>query len=112
MENNYNDLIGDIIKSSKSMDDIKGKGKPLSKEYLRKDTFQHFQKIAKEAGYLPEWLNLQKEIHHELTLIQPGKQNMDKINNKIRKYNKLCPAPLQKPLVNEDNFKDECHRWK
>ncbi|MGD6874277.1 DnaJ family domain-containing protein [Sutcliffiella horikoshii] len=97
MDREYNDLIGDILKESGEKD-IKGKGKPLSKEYLQMDTYQNFQKIAREAGYLPEWLKLQKEISLLLESCQTTK-DLKIINKKIKEHNNICPFPMQKGFV-------------
>ncbi|WP_371931562.1 hypothetical protein [Bacillus sp. MMSF_3328] len=51
MDRKYNDLIGDILENAGEKDNFNGKGKPLPKEYLEQDTYQRFQKIAKDAGY-------------------------------------------------------------
>ena len=48
------------------MDNLKGAGKPLSKEYFSGDTFQHFQRIAEDAGYKPHWLKLRHEIRDDI----------------------------------------------
>lgn len=98
MERKYNDLIGDILDASEEKDNYKGKGKPLPKAYLEMDTYQHFQKIARDAGYLPPWLQLQKEISQ---LVHSCKTDLDvrDINEKISKYNTMCPNPMQKNLI-------------
>lgn len=88
------------------MDNLAGHGKPLSQEYFSGDTFQHFQRIAKDAGYKPHWLNLQHEIRDELiaiTAIQRAdaatelELRIEKANEKIAEYNKSCP-----PLCRRD----------
>lgn len=97
MEKKYNDLIGDILEASGEKDNVnyKGKGKPLPKDYLKMDTFQHFQKIAKDAGYLPPWLALQKEIS-QLVHTCETEQHVKVINKKINQYNKSCPPSMQR----------------
>ena len=112
MEREYNDLIGDMLEASgeKDKDNYKGKGKPISKEYLKMDTFQHFQKIAKDAGYLPPWLQLQKEISQ---LVHSCETDLDVkiINEKISRYNTLCPTPMQKNLISLDELVDAKRIW-
>lgn len=100
MDRKYNDLIGDILSSSGEKDkhNEKWKGKPIPKDYLEMDTFQHFQKIAKDAGYLPPWLKLQKEIS-QLVCSCKTEQDIKAINEKIRKYNTICPTQMQKNLI-------------
>jgi len=109
MDKKYRDFIGDILSASGEKDNYqgKGKGKPLSKKYVEKDIFQNFQEKAKDAGYLPAWLQLQKEIS---ALIDDAKthEDVDIINEKVRKYNQICPPPMQKMRV----FLDELDRAK
>ncbi|GEN85917.1 DnaJ family domain-containing protein [Oceanobacillus sojae] len=112
MDRKYNDLIGDMIKENDYSyeKNLPGKGKPLSKDYIQKDTFQHFQKIAKDAGYLPPWLKLQKEIG---LLVQDAQTEGDikKINKQIKKHNRICPAPLQKKFVSLANLEAAKKEW-
>ncbi|QUW22806.1 DUF1992 domain-containing protein [Sporosarcina sp. Marseille-Q4063] len=119
----YNDLIGDILKKHTAdggMDNLKGAGKPLSKEYFSGDTFQHFQRIAQDAGYKPHWLKLRHEIRDDLlsvidliTLRTDSEINelIININEKISEYNKACPPPLQKGQVSQQNIKAASEHW-
>lgn len=120
----YNDLIGDMLSNDEHKGEIghlKGAGKPLSKEYLSGDTFQHFQRIAKDAGYKPYWLKLQHEIRDELTLLVERKNSIEqnelevqitKINEKILEHNKACPPPLLKGRVSSSTIETAVERWK
>ncbi|VDG97105.1 Domain of uncharacterised function (DUF1992) [Lysinibacillus sphaericus] len=118
----YNDLMGDIIKKHAEeggMDNLPGKGKPLSQEYFSGDTFQHFQRIAEDAGYKPHWLNLQQEIREDVHLLADFyeanitvdlEDRLEKINEKVYKYNRLCPRPMQKGPVSLDTIKNVLER--
>ena len=120
----YNDLIGDIMRKHTEeggMDNLKGQGKPISQEYFSGDTFQHFQRIAKDAGYKPHWLKLQHEISIELQgiakLVQADPAcdmttRIDKVNEKIAEHNKSCPAPMLKGSVTFTNLEASLERWK
>jgi phosphoribosylaminoimidazole carboxylase (NCAIR synthetase) len=110
MERKYNDLIGDILKETGEKDNYKGKGKPISKEYLEMDTFQHFQKIAKDAGYLPSWLKLQKEIS-QLVYSCKTEQDVTAINQKICKHNTICPTQMQKNLISLEEIEQAKNVW-
>ena len=110
MERKYNDLIGEILAGAGEKADYKGKGKPISKEYLEMDTYQHFQKIAKDAGYLPPWLQLQKEIA-ELVHSCTTQQDIEIINDKIRKHNKICPTQMQKGLLSLERLEEALKFW-
>ena len=121
--NPRNDLIGDILKEySKTggMDNLPGAGKPLPAEYFSGDTFQHFQRLANQAGYKPYWLELQHkirdEIHKTIVLLKAGKKsevelNIVLINEKIYKFNQSCPPPLQKGSVTVQNLEAAKERW-
>lgn len=118
-----NDLMGDILRNyekSGGMDRIKGMGQPISDEYFSGDIFQHFQKIAKDAGYKPHWLKLQHEIRDELqdiasTYTHGLKEGLHfritKVNEKIMAYNKSCPPPMQKSTVRLDSVENAVSRW-
>lgn len=107
----YNDLMGDILKKHTAeggMDNLKGQGKPLSQEYFSGDTFQHFQRIAKDAGYMPQWLKLQHDIRDEVAAIAEDyaanpvadlDNRIAQLNSKIFAYNQSCPPPMQKGSV-------------
>lgn len=110
MDRKYNDLIGDMIKASDNKDEFKGNGQPLPKNYMKKDVFQSFQEKAKDAGFLPPWLELQKEI---AILVHAAKteDDIELINTKIKKHNNICPAPMQKNLVSLINIEKAKKFW-
>ncbi|MBD7944784.1 DnaJ family domain-containing protein [Psychrobacillus sp. FSL K6-2684] len=118
-----NDLMGDILRNYEKtggMENLKGAGKPLSEEYFKGDIFQHFQKVAKDAGYKPHWLKLQHEIRDELqhiaTKYAQGLNEdlhfrVTKVNEKILAYNKSCPPPMQKSTVKLESVENALNRW-
>ncbi|MDI2587374.1 MULTISPECIES: DnaJ family domain-containing protein [unclassified Psychrobacillus] len=118
-----NDLIGDILRNYEKtggMDNLKGQGKPLPDEYFSGDIFQHFQKIAKDAGFKPHWLKLQHAIRDELKDIakkyadgqKDGLQfRVTKVNEKIIEYNKSCPPPMQKGVVRLETIDVSSQMW-
>ncbi|SDN65498.1 DnaJ family domain-containing protein [Alkalicoccus daliensis] len=106
----YRDPIGDILKKSNDLDENSGKGKPMSKEYQKYDTYQQFEKVARNAGYLPEWIKIQHQISEALSALESFKELKD-INKLIKKYNKRCPPPLQKTLITEENYERQKLRW-
>ncbi|WP_246055983.1 DnaJ family domain-containing protein [Alteribacter natronophilus] len=107
----YRDPIGDMLKNSQNDDEeLKGKGKPLPKEYHSRDVFQQFQKVAREQGFLPEWLKLQKDIYARLCA-GPDEAEVEEINLLIRKYNRTCPPQLQKGLVTVENAERRREKW-
>jgi len=112
MNKKYNDLIGDILESSGEKDNFtgKGKGKPLPKNYMEKDILQNFQEKAKDAGFLPPWLTLQKEI---ISHLQTAENDYDikSINKKIKKYNLICPTSMQKSLISRENLDKAKNHW-
>lgn len=120
----YNDLIGDILKSHAKeggMENLKGQGKPLPKEYFSGDTYQHFQRIAKDAGYKPHWLKLQHEIRdelHAISRLQAENIEVDLqdrvigLNQKIDEHNKHCPPPMLKGRVTVESIERAKEFWK
>ncbi len=118
-----NDLTGDILREygkTGGMNNLKGQGKPLSDDYLTGDVFQHFQKIAKDAGFKPPWLKLQHEIRDEIQEIASLKKSgqleglqfrITKANEKIIAYNKACPPPLQKGPVGLSSIENAIQYW-
>lgn len=112
MDRKYNDLIGDILESSGEKDNYtgEGKGKPLSKNYQKRDVFQNFQEKAKDAGFLPPWLKLQKEIASSVHSAEK-ESDIKAINKKIKKYNSMCPMPMQKSPISLDNLEKAKKVW-
>lgn len=111
MERKYRDIVGERIKESNTdLQNLPGMGKPLPKDYTQKDTFQHFQKIVKDAGFLPPWLQLQKEIASLLHEAET-ESDIEEINKKVKKYNRMCPNPLQKNLVSLSNLEKSKKSW-
>ncbi|MUV38969.1 hypothetical protein JNUCC1_02841 [Lentibacillus sp. JNUCC-1] len=112
MDREYNDLIGDILEASGEKDNYsgEGKGKPIPKTYLKRDLFQNFQEKAKDAGFLPPWLEMQKEIS---ALIHAAETENDVklVNKKIKKYNTTCPPPMQKPPITLQSLERAKEVW-
>lgn len=118
-----NDLIGDILKEyakTGGMDNLPGAGKPLPEEYFSGDIFQHFQRVANEAGHKPHWLKLQHEIRdgiqEAILQLSKGKRSdvqlrVALLNDKIREFNQSCPTPLQKGSVKVENLDRALERW-
>ncbi|MFD1333961.1 DnaJ family domain-containing protein [Oceanobacillus iheyensis] len=112
MDRKYNDIIGDILKDSGEMNrkDLNGMGKPLPKDYVKRDVLQNFQKIAKDAGYLPYWLKLQKEIAIQLQAVNNEKE-LKKINKRIKEYNRVCPPSMQRPTIEYEELEKAKTNW-
>lgn len=124
LNQHHSDLIGDILKKHTEeggMTNLKGFGKPLSPEYFSGDTFQHFQKIANDAGYKPYWLKLQHEISIELqsivNLLQSDptadmNNRLNRVNEKVVEHNKCCPPPMLKGRILIDKLENSLLQWK
>lgn len=112
MDRKYNDLIGDILEASGEKDNYTGdgKGKPLPTDYLKKDLLQNFQEKAKEAGFIPSWLILQKEITG-LVHAAETEQDISLINQKIKTYNTMCPTPMQKLPIHLGQLEKAKKAW-
>lgn len=101
---------------------LPGFGKPLPKNLFSGDIYSNFLKTAKEAGYLPPFVALQKEIRDAmaklLKLIEGGSTGIeinsliDEINVKVKKYNMECPTSMQKMLVSLEDIELHAKIWK
>lgn len=113
MDKKYNDLIGDILEASGEKDNftLEGMGKPLPKGYVERDIFQNFQQIAKDAGYLPYWLKLQKEISYLVHQNTTTEKDLKKINKKIKEYNSVCPPSMQKLPIEKGELENAKGNW-
>lgn len=121
---NNNNLIDQIVKDSKFDEEVKknpGFGKPLPKSFFSGDLYSNFLNIAKNAGYLPPWINLQKEIRGKMALtlkmIEQNaieskiKSSIGEINVKIAKYNDACPPSMQRGGITLENIADRYKFW-
>ncbi|MFD0616554.1 DUF1992 domain-containing protein [Paenibacillus sp. GCM10027629] len=96
--------------------DLPGKNKPL--EVSQGDVLHS---VLKTAHVLPAWLELQHEIREEIRLLleQQDEQTLmnmnervDKINQKIGKYNQLVPSSLfQKRKVSAESLHEQYENW-
>ncbi|OIJ12884.1 hypothetical protein BKP35_09975 [Anaerobacillus arseniciselenatis] len=116
------DLIGDMLKAKEKdvlYEKPRGMGKPLSREVLEGDVLD---RTVKHAGYLPEWIKLQNEVRDRLlkviTLINTNPcdddidQEFQSINKFIKKYNQICPAKMQKMLVDREHVEKQVDSWR
>lgn len=95
-------------------DDLPGKGKPIKIE-----DGDVLTGIMRNANYQPAWIELRKEIAADLKRItdrsgmNPSMEaELELINQKIRKYNRLVPNPLlQKGLVSGTNLHSAYDKW-
>jgi hypothetical protein len=118
--------MGDITKGFNLDEDIKsnpGFGKPLPSRLFKGDIYSNFLNTAREQGFQPPWVTLQKEIKIQIASLlsfmetEPegeakglGKK-VEEINVKIRKYNFSCPPQLQKRLVKLETLKQQAKNW-
>lgn len=105
------------------LDDLPGKGRPLPDDFFREDPYQPEaamdQKILAEAGLLPEWLKLRKQISLDLEWVRANRgesrakgarsgdpvypdptweERVLRLNEAIHKFNRTCPPMMQIPL--------------
>ncbi|WP_045516766.1 DUF1992 domain-containing protein [Neobacillus niacini] len=100
---------------------LPGFGKPLPKNLFSGDIYSNFLKTAKEAGYVPPFVALQKEIRQDmanlLKMIEVGSKEVeinsfiDKMNAKIKKYNMECPTSMQKMLISLEDIELHAKIW-
>lgn len=120
----YRDPVGELIREHErkgGFDNLPGRGRPLSKEYLKSDTFDT---LLKRNGFVPSWVRLQREIRQELGQMLEEqaieaiserriKKEISRINKKVRRYNQLCPAPsLQRHLIEKENLHRQYESWR
>lgn len=113
------DWLGDIInKDDKNEGKLKGMGKPLSRDILEGNVLD---RTVKNAGYLPQWVALQHEVRDRLHKVLPllddissrneVEEEISSINLLIRKYNSICPTPMQKMVITFEEVKSQINRW-
>lgn len=98
-----------------------GYGKPLPKTILHGSIYDNFLNTAKQAGYLPPWIKLQQDIRKLVSqAVTLKSSNVDgnlqsyinEINEKVAKYNSICPSHLQRVLVTEELLEQQYDRWR
>ncbi|MDQ0174773.1 DnaJ family domain-containing protein [Bacillus chungangensis] len=122
--NDHVDLMAQIYQDFEKNEDMKsnpGFGKPLPKNLFKGDVYQNFLNTAKNAGYLPPWIKEQKEIKEKLSALLPFIEEnsaeakianmIAEINEKIKKYNKMCPPQMQRGMINADNVRKQYELW-
>jgi Domain of unknown function (DUF1992) len=100
---------------------LPGFGKPLPKNLFSGDIYSNFLKTAKEAGYLPPFVELQKDIKQDMAklikLIDDGTSEekinrfIDDMNVKVKKYNIECPTSMQKMLISLEDIELHAKIW-
>ncbi|MCT8138183.1 DUF1992 domain-containing protein [Anaerobacillus sp. CMMVII] len=109
------DWLGDMINRDEK---LKGMGKPLSREVLEGNVLD---RTIKNAGYVPQWIAIQQDVRDRLGKIillleTPSEtdqlnQEIAEINILVKKYNSLCPTPMQKMLISLDQAKSQIKSW-
>mgnify|MGYP001251288733 CR=1 FL=1 len=115
----YNSLIDQAVAEymeSGNFDVEKWKGKPV--EVPEGDPLDS---VLKNANILPPWLQLRKEIIKDMKALIDWidaekndfiEEKIEKINTKIRKYNRQVPSYLlQKGLISSENIREKYESW-
>lgn len=110
------DAVAEFAKKG-GFDDLVGKGKPLKLE-----EGDAFTGVLKHANFVPAWVALRKEIAGDMQRFierseaEPNadlNKQLDEINQKIRKHNRLVPSgALQRGLVTGENIKWKYEHWR
>ncbi|WP_223067936.1 DnaJ family domain-containing protein [Paenibacillus caui] len=93
--------------------DLPGKGKPVQIE----ESDDLYTRTLKSSNLIPAWLALRKEIVRDMKTILDNIQTNDEdqieqLNQKIRKYNRQVPNPLlQKGVVTSQNIQEKYEKW-
>ncbi len=111
------EMINDHAKEG-GFDNLEGKGKPLSMEYLQSDIMDG---ILKEAHVIPDWLILQHEIRDEIGKLKDAltclgehelQGEIKRINKMIVRFNNSVPTlMLQRGILFTDNIDYQFERW-
>ena len=117
-------LMDQIAKEYSLDEDAKklpGFGKPLPSHLFKGDMYSNFLNQAKNAGYLPPFVDLQKQIRAQLEVVKKlilenQKESelekvIDEINAKIKKYNECCPPKMQRGKVTLAGIERACEIW-
>jgi len=99
---------------------LPGKGRPFDLRALAMSPEERAQKLLKDAGFVPDWVELQKKIESleddlKLAAVSHGSssealttmvtERCQSLNELIRQYNGKVPSPwLQKGLRSPDQF--------
>ena len=123
--NDHVDWMSQAYKDSGFEEDFKKNpwfGKPLPETSLSSgNVYDNFLKTAKDAGYLPLWIKMQKEIRAGLqeTLKLVGLKakeaelihSIESINEKIKRYNDICPPNMQRRKIEADRIREQYKHW-
>ncbi|MFJ5716871.1 DUF1992 domain-containing protein [Neobacillus sp. NPDC093127] len=118
---NWMDQVSKDYNLDEEMKKHPGFGKPLPSRLFSGDIYSNFLNTAKEAGYLPPFVALQKEIRQEIgkalklkeeNANEPELTNLiAEINEKIKKYNSSCPPSMQRGRIGLDNIEKLYKIW-
>ncbi|WP_106767498.1 DnaJ family domain-containing protein [Paenibacillus faecalis] len=105
--------VGEFARKG-GFDDLRAKGKPIKIE-----DGDVLTGIMKNANYQPAWIELRKEIAAEIKrllecadLNSIPEEELEGINQKIMKYNRIVPNQLlQKGLVSKINLHTAYEKW-
>lgn len=116
--NRPHDWLDEVIQEQQALgtfEDLPGQGKPLQLE----ERFDMAQHIMKGSNILPPWLELGQEIGREMGQVvaqlergEGASSAIASVNQKIARYNRMCPSPLlQRPPVSQETIKEQWQRW-
>jgi hypothetical protein len=95
------------------------KGKPIPIQSDRGEGAA-LNSILKNANVLPPWLELQHEIRDQIKRLldlmatlpdDHIDSELTKINDKVKKFNNMCPPPLQKVRIFKDLIEKQYEKW-
>jgi hypothetical protein len=98
-----------------------GFGKTLTSHLFSGDVYSNFLNTVRDPGYLPPFVILQKEIRQEISKaiklkeIESAESEIlsliDAINERILKYNLICPPKMKKGKIGFDNIENQYKIW-
>lgn len=118
------DLVDQIVNAT-PYDEIFKKhsrlGKPLPSDLFSGEVDSIFLNTDCVTGYLPPFVILQKEIRQEISKVtklielehteNEIKSLLDTINERILKFNSICPPKMKKGKIGFDNIENQYKVW-
>ncbi|WP_026692357.1 DUF1992 domain-containing protein [Peribacillus kribbensis] len=108
----YEDHITSIVRRAEregQFETVKGKGMALDPD-LTYNPERQLNKVLKDNGFLPRWVELGREIDHlkhELTLFDDTyniERTIKSINKKVMDHNMSCPRTAQKSGIRLEDY--------
>jgi hypothetical protein len=95
--------------------------KPSSSQLFSGDIYTNGLNVASDTGHLPSFIILKREIRQEISKTLKLKEQapaeseiinmIDTINERILKYNSICPPKMKKGKIDFDTIENQEKIW-